>query len=170
MLALDPSKGRDARAGDYSAFALLALDRDGVLWLDLDVARRPTPAIVERGIELYRQWQPQAFCVETNAYQELLGVEFLRVARERKLVLPMYGINNLVAKTTRLRRLGPYFAQRRLRVRATPGGKQFVQEARDFPLGAHDDALDAVEMGIRMMDYLLGRRDLENQPQVLRAA
>jgi predicted phage terminase large subunit-like protein len=86
------------------------------------------------------------------------------------VTLPLFGINNHVPKVVRIRRLGPYFAQGRLRVRATPGGKQLIQEARAFPLGAHDDCLDAVEMGIRMVDYLLGRRETEGQPQVLRAS
>ena len=43
-LALDPSKGSDARRGDYSAFVMLGVDRQGMLYLEADLARRPTPA------------------------------------------------------------------------------------------------------------------------------
>ena len=43
VMVLDPSKGRDSRRGDYSAFVLLGVDRDGVLYVDADLAhaRRP---------------------------------------------------------------------------------------------------------------------------------
>ncbi len=38
-VALDPSKGRDARRGDYSAYVLLCVDADGVLYVEADLAR-----------------------------------------------------------------------------------------------------------------------------------
>ena len=170
VLALDPSKGRDAKSGDYSAFALIGVDKAGILWVDIDAARRPTPAIVERGFELCRTWRPQAFAIETNAYQELLGVEFLRVARDRGITLPVYGIGNMTPKPVRIRRLGPYFAQQRIRLRASAGCQQLLGEARQFPLAAHDDCLDSLELGVRMLDHLRGQRDTANQPQILRAA
>ncbi|KKL53323.1 hypothetical protein LCGC14_2276580, partial [marine sediment metagenome] len=45
-LALDPSKGADSRRGDYSALVMLGVDRRGVLYVEADMARRPTPQIV----------------------------------------------------------------------------------------------------------------------------
>ena len=49
-MALDPSKGADARRGDYSALVMLGVSRQGVLYLDADMARRPTPQIVADGV------------------------------------------------------------------------------------------------------------------------
>ena len=43
VVALDPSKGADARHGDYSAYVLLGVDQHGVLHIEADLARRPTP-------------------------------------------------------------------------------------------------------------------------------
>ena len=43
VLALDPSKGHESGRGDYSAFALLVVDRLGMLYVDADLVRRPTP-------------------------------------------------------------------------------------------------------------------------------
>ena len=48
-MALDPSKGSDARRGDYSALVLLGVDRQGMLYVEADLARRPTPQIVADG-------------------------------------------------------------------------------------------------------------------------
>ena len=51
-MALDPSKGADSRRGDYSAFVMLGVDRQGILYVEADLARRPTPDIVADGVEL----------------------------------------------------------------------------------------------------------------------
>ena len=45
-LALDPSKGQDARRGDYSAYVLLGVDQHGSVLVEADLARRPTPELV----------------------------------------------------------------------------------------------------------------------------
>ncbi len=36
-IALDPSKGRDAQHGDYSAYVLLGIDRDGMIYVEADL-------------------------------------------------------------------------------------------------------------------------------------
>ena len=75
-LALDPSKGSDARRGDYSAFVMLGVDRQGMLYVEADLARRPTPQIVADGVELFRRFRPDVFGVEANQFQDLLAGEF----------------------------------------------------------------------------------------------
>ena len=42
-LALDPSKGKDAQAGDYSALVKLGMDRSMTMYCEADLKRRPTP-------------------------------------------------------------------------------------------------------------------------------
>jgi predicted phage terminase large subunit-like protein len=168
-MALDPSKGRSDKVGDFSAFVWGGLDRDGTLWVDADVQRRHTGKIVEDGLAIYRAARPQAFAVEVNQFQELLAQEFLREAGQIRLTLPVYGITNTVSKVVRIRTIGPWLAQRRLRVRNTPGGRLLVQQLRDFPVGSHDDAPDALEMMVRMLDHLLGVRHETGGPVALRA-
>ena len=70
---MDPSKGQDAGRGDYSAFVMLAVDRQGRLYVEADLARRPTPQIVADGVELCRRFRPDVFGIEANQFQELLG-------------------------------------------------------------------------------------------------
>jgi predicted phage terminase large subunit-like protein len=165
VITLDPSKGTDSKVGDYSAYVLAGLDQKAVLWVDADLARRPTPRMVADGIELYRRFGPQAFAVETNAYQELLAPEFVQAARASKLPLPLYGINNFIAKPVRIRQIGPYLAQRQIRFKArSPGAAQLVQQLKDFPVGDHDDAPDALQMALVMLHWLLGRRYEGNAP------
>ena len=151
-IALDPSKGRDAKFGDYSAFVLLARDTDGVLYCDAVLDRIPSSAIVDQGIELQRTFRADAFAVETNQFQQLLAVELVRISRERALMVPVWEIENMVNKQVRIRRLGPYLVRGGIRFKGgSPGAKLLVQQLRDFPCGDHDDGPDALEMAVRVM-------------------
>lgn len=169
-LALDPSKGKDAKHGDYSAWVWGGLDRaTSTLYVDADLKRRPTPRIVEDGIGHHQNFGPQGIAVEINQFQELLAVEFARVAKERGLGLPLYGITNTVSKAVRIRTIGPHLARGEVRFKAgSPGARLLVQQLRDFPTADHDDGPDALEMLIRMIWHLLGQKSNNGQPKILR--
>jgi predicted phage terminase large subunit-like protein len=159
-IALDPSKGADARHGDYSAYALVGLDARGVAYVEADLARRATPDMVADGVELFQRFRPHAFGVESNQYQELLVGEFAAECRRRQQPVFEAGpIENYAGKRLRIRRLGPWLSQRRLRFLAkSPSTKLLVDQLRDFPLGAHDDGPDALEMALRLAENLLHGR------------
>ena len=175
VMSLDPSKGKADKSGDYSAFVMLGWDGQ-TMWVDCDLDNtRPVEpltsaperrSIVEDGLRLYREWNPQAILIECNGFQEWVASAFSRMGRERGLTLPLYKISNVVPKVQRIRTLGPFFAQRRIRVRNTPGGRMLVAQARDFALASHDDALDALHLGITMLDAQLGRVKGKGGPQL----
>lgn len=169
--ALDPSKGRTDRVGDYSAFVMLGLDRTGTLWCDADLARRKVPDIIEAGLAIFRQFKPRAFAVETNAFQSLLGDEFMRAARKCGIpAFPAYGIPNYLPKPVRIRSLAPILAQGKIRFKRSAGSELLVQQLRDWPQGKHDDGPDALEQGVRMMMELMGQHAEAAQhgrPQVI---
>jgi len=156
-LALDPSKGSDARRGDYSAFVKLGVDRRGVLYAEADLARRPTPQIVADGVEHCRQFRPDAFGVEANQFQELLGAAFEEEFRRQGVLgVRPWLVENQVNKQVRIRRLGPYLASRRLRLKSdSPATRLLLDQLRQFPVGDHDDGPDALEMAIRLAAELL---------------
>lgn len=153
-IALDPSKGRDAARGDYSAYVLLGIDPRGVIYAEADIARRPTPQMVADGIDLCQRFQPQAFGVEANQFQELLCGEFASEFAHRGInhITPA-AIHNHISKLVRIRRLGPYLSQRRLKFLAgSPDTQLLVDQLRDFPAAAHDDGPDALEMALRLAE------------------
>jgi predicted phage terminase large subunit-like protein len=159
-IALDPSKGRDARRGDYSAYALVGIDRAGLIYVEADMARRPTPQMVADGAALCLRFRPDAFGVEANQFQELLCGEFAAEFARQGMghILPA-AIHNHEHKLVRIRRLGPWLSQHRVRflARNTPT-RLLVDQLRDFPVGAHDDGPDALEMALRLAnDVLHGR-------------
>jgi predicted phage terminase large subunit-like protein len=159
-LALDPSKGADSRRGDYSALVMLGVDRQGLVFVEADLARRPTPQIVADGVEIYRRFRPDVFGIEANQFQDLLGAEFeSELRRQGLLAARPWPLENHVNKLVRIRRLGPYLAGRRLRFKTgSPGTRELVEQLQQFPIGDHDDGPDALEMAVRLAaDLLAGR-------------
>src|SRR5262249_40687608 len=156
-LVLDPSKGADSRHGDYSAFAMLGIGNDGLLYLEADLARRPSPQMVTDGIELCRRFQPHVFGLESNQFQELLGADFsAELIRQGMIGIAPCSIETRINKAARIRRLGPLLASHRLRFKTrSPGTKVLVEQLREFPMSSHDDGPDAVEMALRLAEAYL---------------
>lgn len=158
ILTLDPSKGTDSRRGDYAAFVKLAVDQQGFLYVEADLARRSVPELIATGVEHFREFQPDGFGIESNQFQELLGAEFeAEFRRQGMLGVRPWLLDNRVNKLVRIRRLGPYLSGRRLRLKAdSPGTRLLWNQLKDFPLGDHDDGPDALEMAIRLAAELFG--------------
>jgi predicted phage terminase large subunit-like protein len=159
-LALDPSKGSDARRGDYSALVMLGVDRHGMLLVEADLARRATPQMVADGVELYRRFRPDVFGVEVNQFQDLLQGEFAAEFRRQGLLAGrVWPLENRTNKQVRIRRLGPYLAARRMRFKSnSPGTRLLLEQLEQFPVADHDDGPDALEMAVRLAaDLLEGR-------------
>jgi len=157
-MALDPSKGTDARRGDYSAFVMLSVDAaDGVLYVEANLARRDAAQIVADGVELVRQFRPQRFVIENNQFQSLFEANFIEQLKRAGIhdIVPM-GEANTVSKLVRIRGLGPHLAQHRIRFKQdSPATKLLVDQLRQFPIGDHDDGPDALEMAIRAAGQML---------------
>jgi hypothetical protein len=159
-LALDPSKGADSRRGDYSALVALGVDRQGIIYVEADLARRSTPDVVAHGVEWFRRFGPDVFAVEANQFQNLLAVQFESEFRRQGLLAARPSpIENLAPKQVRIRRLGAYLSTRRLRFKSdSPGTKLLVEQLMQFPIADHDDGPDALEMAIRLADQFLANR------------
>jgi predicted phage terminase large subunit-like protein len=159
-LALDPSKGGDSRRGDYSALVALGVDRQGTLYVEADLARRPTPQIVADGVELLRHFQPDVFGIEVNQFQDLLaGQSEVELRRANACGVRPTPIDNRTNKLVRIRRLGSYLSSRRLRFKnGSPGTRLLVEQLQEFPIGDHDDGPDALEMAIRLAAQVLQGR------------
>jgi len=162
VLALDPSKGTDSRRGDYSALVALGVDRSGMLFVEADLRRRPTPQIVADAVELCRTFRPDVFGVEANQFQDLLAGELDAALRQAGILAARpVPIDNRVNKQVRIRRLGPYLSASRVRFKSgSPGTLLLVEQLGTFPIGDHDDGPDALEMAVRLAAELLaGRSD-----------
>ena len=157
VIALDPSKGADSRLGDYSALVYLGVGRDGRLYVEAELIRRPVPEMIAAAVDAVRRFQPDVFGVEANQFQSLLADAMQREFRDRgMLAIRPALIENRDNKLLRIRRLGPYLASRLFRFhRPTPGTRLLVDQLRMFPIADHDDGPDALEMAVRLASNAL---------------
>lgn len=156
VMALDPSKGKDAHEGDYSAYTMLCLGSNGYWYVEADLMRRPVTRIVSDGLALMQRFTAETegpldgMVIEYNGFQDLVGELLVEACRKEKVILPVYPFNNLIDKNVRIRRLTSPLNRRLLRFRRTPGTRMLVQQLKEFPVGAHRDGPDSLEMGMRL--------------------
>jgi len=156
VVSCDPSKGSDARAGDYQAIASVALHADGVFYVDMSLKREPVPVMAERFVQVAKDFGTiDRLAIETNATLGLLLPEIERAMKLGSMVAPLSGVHNTLSKLARVRRLGGWLSRGQIRVRNTPGGKELVEQLRQFPSGEFDDGPDALEIGIRCIEELI---------------
>lgn len=154
-VGIDPSKGREK--GDYWASVFAGVS-GGNIYVDSIMNRMPAEVGIQRTTELALRYNADLAGVEAIAFQELL--EPMLVDYQRANRLPAFSVVPLVDlahKQIRIRRLGGWLAQGRLRFLDTPANRLVVDQLKDFPIGDHDDGPDALEMAIRMLSELAVR-------------
>src|SRR5262245_58760586 len=168
----DPSKGADAKHGDYAALAVLVRSPEGGLYADCRATRTHTAeSFIDALLELCAEWKPDGVALETNQFQYLLVELLRRRCRERGLIPPpVHPVDNRVRKDIRIRRLGPYLARGELKLKGGSAGARLLgEQLRDFPVGEFDDCPDALEMSLRLMIDLFNTRAQRPAPTRLRA-
>lgn len=155
IVALDPSKGKTDRS-DYSAYVMLALHLNGTMYVDADLRRRDVWRIVEDGIQIAKWFQPHAFGVEVNQFQEMLIRPFSEQGLAAGVMLPIYPITNTLGKRVRIRStLTPFLARGEIKFRSgSPGAKLLVEQLRAFPVEKYDDGPDALEMAVSLTRHV----------------
>ncbi len=163
VVSLDPSKGTDAKTGDYQALVKYGRDKNGVEYVEADLAHRPMTAprgpdgapqgegMIEQAVEWIIQFDAHGFALETNQMQILLKIPLMSELGRRHAEVTIAEMNNHEPKPMRIRRLGPPLSQRHIRFKArSPGTRRLVDQLRQFPVGEHDDGPDALEMVRRL--------------------
>lgn len=163
-MALDPSKGRDSKQGDYQAFGKAVVDLDGVIYVEAWLEKLDAKALSDMLVELFHKKPVEAIALEENGFQELLRIPIAQAAQAKDVMLklPVVPINNSVAKPVRIRRLTPYLAAKTIRFkRGSAGTLLCVDQIRQFrvplPSGQHDDGPDMLEMLLRVLIMLSKR-------------
>jgi predicted phage terminase large subunit-like protein len=146
--ACDPSLGR-GQGSDYTAIVILAEDRQSKLLyvVAADIARRSPEKTIERILEYNRMYPFRAFGVEANQFQSLMSADLKRRFREQGKWVKIVDLTNSQNKIGRVSQLEPLIAQGRLRL--SKRHRELLDQLRLFPLAAHDDGPDALEMAIR---------------------
>lgn len=155
VVALDPSKGKDAKFGDYSAFVRLGMDAAMTMYVEADLYRMPSSQVAEHAAMIQKEFCADAFAIEANVWQELLATDVEEAAGRIGVSFPTVLIQNKVNKQVRIRRLTPFLSRGKFRFRGGHAGTDLlVQQLREFPVGEHDDGPDALEIALRLVGML----------------
>lgn len=156
VLALDPSKGRDSKRGDFQA-SVFAGFLDGAVYVDAALGRYPIGTAVRESLRLGLKHGARVFAFESNGFQD----EALMPEIERQLAdHPLHGIavvpvHHSIKKELRIQSLDPFLARHELRFVNSEGTRRLVDQLREFPHSHHDDGPDALEMAVRTLLNLI---------------
>jgi predicted phage terminase large subunit-like protein len=150
--ACDPSLGKKAKGGDYSAIVDVARHRHtGQLWCiyaDLEV-RHPDKIIDDIfGRALYYKdngIEYEDFVVETVQFQEFFASEVKKRSAEKGIYLPISELKQTSDKVLRITRLQPDIKNHYLRF-AKGLQRVLIEQLESFPKAKKDDGPDALEM------------------------
>jgi hypothetical protein len=167
VIALDPSKGMDAKGGDYQAHGMLGLGRDGVIYVDAELRHETPEAMCQRTVLIAKTWSKTGRPVDAIVLEDNGTMGLIRVAIEAAAggkLLRWECLTQSDPKFIRIRAVGAYLARGisngkvsgppAMRVRNSPGGRLLVDQWRDFPFGEHDDGPDAVATGLIRLEQI----------------
>jgi len=169
-MAWDPSKGKDAKLGDYSAITMFGVDRAGLEHVETVQLRKPVSEVVELVVDLAVDFNPAGIALETVQFQELLLPMLREVCRRKRLdrPLPTYHFNNTENKNARIRTLTQSLAQKRFRFKKrSPGTTLLLDQLRDWPSGEHDDGPDSLQMARALALELIGNKAMKRERTVI---
>ena len=146
--ACDPSLGKLGKGRDDSAIITLLRDRKtGTMYVvDADIRRRTPERIIEDVLEYERMHKYTRFGMETNQFQSFLADELQRRGSLAGVNVPVKKINHSTDKLGRIQRLQPLISAGRLQLSRRHGA--LLEQLRQFPMAAHDDGPDALEMAV----------------------
>lgn len=127
------------QGADYTAAVVVGRDARGAVWvLDAQHTRAPFHQVLQFVQRLAERWRPDVVAIEEVQYQAAVVQELLRTT-----TLPVRGVKPDRDKLTRFQPLEARYEQG-LVWHAAGLGDEFERELLAFPVGAHDDMVDAL--------------------------
>jgi len=150
--------------GDYTVHVVVGIDHEGRLWLlDMWRGQASSDVWVDALCDLVRKWKPIGWAEETGQIKSGVGPFLVKrmietetyVAREQ---FPTRGDKAVRAQSIRGRMaLGGLFVHKDAKFLS-----DLISEAMSFPVGVHDDQIDALGLAGQLMD----RMDYGRAPKV----
>ena len=171
MFAIDPSKGRSVKKGDYSAIVCLAQTSE-LSYVDADLKRRSPSEIIEDLFLFCEQAHHRIrsgdlIGIESTQFQSIfrdlimnyaathLDYALSKYLMSGGIIIP---VEDMLKKEMRIRRgLDKRLTQREMRFLENPGTTLLLQQIKSFDgipgVGKHDDGPDALAMCTQMPRY-----------------
>lgn len=111
--------------------------------------KRCTPLeVIEKLFEVKQRFAPRVFGIEDVFYQKAFKYFVRQAANDRGIYLNVAPLKAVGKKEVRIRGLQPMMATSRIFV--NPAQHLLRNEMADFPLGEHDDLVDALSMHLQL--------------------
>lgn len=148
--ALDPSKGKDSKKGDFQAIVNTGY-RDGHLWVECEIDRQPISEMIDDLVRFNMRIRPTVTGIESVAFQELLAPVYIQAQMDYAYYDQPELIPNTTPKRIRIARLGYWLRRHRIKIKNNAAGQLLLKQLKGFPNSEHDDGPDALEMSIRLL-------------------
>lgn len=153
VTAIDPAISQQ-KHGDFSAIITIGADPDRSLFVvDARRGRWGIDELIDHIFEVYRIWRPLAVGLETAIFQKALLWPIREAMRREDTYIPMRELrpSSKISKEARIKALHEYFASGTIWLQESQ--RELLVELRQFPLGKHDDLLDALAYSVQMALY-----------------
>lgn len=165
-----------SNGGDYTVHVIVGLDPEGRLYLlDLWRGQKSSDVWIEAFCDLVLKWRPMEWAEETGQIRAGLGPFIDRRQRERgayvaRTTFPTRGDKAIRAQSIRGRMAlaGLYLPERAAWL------NDLIAEMLSFPVGAHDDQVDALGLAGQLLDKMISgnapRKDAKIERDAYREA
>lgn len=145
-----------SKGGDFTVHAVLGIDRAGDPWL-LDLWRQQTASDVwvEAFCDLVIKWKPVAWAEENGQIKSGVGPFLLKRQIERGAYVAREQFATRGDKGVRAQSIRGRIATRGLRIPMhAPWKADLISEMMHFPVGVHDDQVDALGLVGQLIDKM----------------
>jgi predicted phage terminase large subunit-like protein len=111
---------------------------------EAEIAKRLPDLIIERSIQLQKQYNCVAWAVETVQFQEFMYTELLKRSAQRNVSFPAIPVKPTTDKDLRIQSLSPQVNNGFIRLHNSQG--VLIEQLTHYPEADHDDGPDALEM------------------------
>lgn len=161
--AIDPAISTSR--GDYSAIVTVGMDPDRNIYiLDCRRGRWGVDELIDNIFDVSRIWTPVEMGLETVMFQKALLWPIKEAMRREQHFIRITELrpSSKITKEARITALHEYFANGSLWLRENM--TELQKELLEFPVGAHDDMIDALAYVIQLLKPATANTQVNNNP------
>ena len=149
-----------AKGGDYTVHVVVGVDSDGRMWLlDLWRGQASSDVWVDAFCDLVDKWKPIGWAEETGQIKSGVGPFLVKRMMERASYVAREAFPTRGDKSIRAQSIRGRMAMAGLwMLKDAPFLSDLISEMMSFPVGVHDDQVDALGLVGQLMDRMTSGR------------